>query len=52
MRRSTWRGGAPSPRALAPIQTRLDDVMQRRNPSDPYADRPELGQQLRAALKG
>lgn len=41
----------PSPRALAPIQTRLDDVMQRRNPTDPYADRPELGQQLRAALK-
>ena len=42
----------PSARALAPIQTRLEDVMQRRNPSDPYADRPELGQQLRAALKG
>lgn len=42
----------PSPRALAPIQARLEDVMQRRNPSDPYADRPELGQQLRAALKG
>ena len=42
----------PSARALAPIQTRLEDVMQRRNPSDPYADRPELGQQLRVALKG
>lgn len=42
----------PSARALAPIQTRLEDVVQRRNPSDPYADRPELGQQLRAALKG
>src|SRR5688572_11667420 len=26
----------PSPRALAPIQTRLEDVMQRRNPTDPY----------------
>jgi NAD(P)-dependent dehydrogenase (short-subunit alcohol dehydrogenase family) len=42
----------PSARALAPIQTRLEDVMQRRNPTDPYADRPELGQQLRDALKG
>jgi NAD(P)-dependent dehydrogenase (short-subunit alcohol dehydrogenase family) len=42
----------PSARALAPIQTRLEDVMQRRNPTDPYADRPELGQQLREALKG
>ena len=41
----------PGPRALAPIQARLEDVVQRRNPSDPYADRPELGQQLRDALR-
>ncbi len=39
------------PKALAAVQTRLEDVMQARNPTDPFADKPELGQQLRAALR-
>lgn len=39
------------PRALASVQTRLEDVMQQRNPSDPLKDAPEVGQQLRAALR-
>lgn len=39
------------PKALASVQTRLEDVMQARNPTDPFADKPELGQQLRAALR-
>jgi NAD(P)-dependent dehydrogenase (short-subunit alcohol dehydrogenase family) len=39
------------PHALASVQTRLDDVMQGRNPSDPFAERPALGEQLRAALR-
>ena len=40
------------PKALAALQTRLEDVMQQRNPTDPFVDKPELGQQLRAALRG
>ena len=39
------------PHALAGVQTRLDDVINVRNPSDPFAARPELGEQLRAALR-
>ena len=40
------------PRALASVQLRLEDVVQGRNPSDPFKDRPEVGVQLRAALRG
>ena len=40
------------PQALASVQTRLEDVMQLRNPTDPFKDKPELGAKLRAALKG
>jgi NAD(P)-dependent dehydrogenase (short-subunit alcohol dehydrogenase family) len=39
------------PQALAGVQTRLEDVMQLRNPSDPFADRPEIGAGLRAKLR-
>jgi len=39
------------PHSLAGVQTRLEDVMQLRNPSDPFKDKPELGQKLREALK-
>ena len=39
------------PKALAPVMTRAEDIMAARNPSDPYAERPELGEQLRAALR-
>ena len=39
------------PNALASVQTRLDDVLQARNPSDPFAAKPEIGQALRAALR-
>ena len=39
------------PRALGPVQTRLEDVVGLRNPTDPFIDRPELGTQLRAALR-
>ncbi len=39
------------PKALASVQTRLEDVMQARNPSDPFAARPEIGVELRAALR-
>ena len=39
------------PKALASVQTRLEDVMQQRNPSDPLKDAPEMGRQLREALR-
>ena len=39
------------PQALAMVQTRLEDVVQGRNPTDPFAARPEIGQQLKTALR-
>jgi len=39
------------PHALATVQQRMEDILLRRNPSDPFADRPQVGQQLRAALR-
>jgi NAD(P)-dependent dehydrogenase (short-subunit alcohol dehydrogenase family) len=39
------------PQALAGVQVRLDDIVQGRNPSDPFAARPEIGERLRAALR-
>ena len=39
------------PKALGSVQTRLEDVLQSRNPSDPFAARPEVGAELRAALR-
>lgn len=39
------------PHALGSVQTRLEDVMLQRNPSDPFAHKPALGEQLRAALR-
>jgi hypothetical protein len=38
------------PKAINSVQTRLEDVLQARNPTDPFADKPEIGQQLKAAL--
>ena len=39
------------PKALGSVQTRLEDVVQARNPSDPFAGRPEIAAELRAALR-
>ncbi|HET8693280.1 MAG TPA: SDR family oxidoreductase [Aquabacterium sp.] len=39
------------PEALEIVKTRMEDIIQGRNPSDPFAAKPELGQQLRAALR-
>ncbi|HSI57633.1 MAG TPA: SDR family oxidoreductase [Ideonella sp.] len=39
------------PQALAAVQTRLEDVMGQRNPSDPFKERPELGGKLREQLR-
>jgi len=40
------------PKSLASVQVRLEDIMTPRNPSDPFAARPDLGAKLRAELKG
>lgn len=39
------------PTRLAGVQTRLDDILGLRNPSDPFAARPDIGQQLRQSLR-
>jgi NAD(P)-dependent dehydrogenase (short-subunit alcohol dehydrogenase family) len=39
------------PKAIASVQTRLEDVMLARNPTDPFAHKPELGEELRRALR-
>ena len=39
------------PKALKSVQSRLDDVMQARNPTDPFADKPDIGAGLRQALR-
>ena len=40
------------PKSLASVQVRLEDIMLPRNPTDPFAAKPELGLKLRAQLKG
>jgi NAD(P)-dependent dehydrogenase (short-subunit alcohol dehydrogenase family) len=39
------------PKALASVQTRLEDVVQIRNPTNPFAGKPEIGETLKAALR-
>ena len=39
------------PQMLAGVQTRLDDILQQRNPSDPFASKPQLGAELRQKLR-
>jgi NAD(P)-dependent dehydrogenase (short-subunit alcohol dehydrogenase family) len=39
------------PAALATVQTRLEDVVRARNPSDPFAHKPELGVELKKSLR-
>ena len=39
------------PKAIKSVQTRLEDIVQTRNPTDPFEGKPELGQQLRDALR-
>ena len=39
------------PKAIKSVQTRLEDILQARNPTDPFADKPEIGQHLKDALR-
>jgi len=40
------------PRALGNVQSRMDSILSIANPPDPFAERPQVGEQLRAALRG
>lgn len=40
------------PRAIGSVQVRMEDILQQRNPTDPFAHKPELGVDLRKALRG
>lgn len=39
------------PKAIGSVQTRMEDVLLARNPTDPFAHKPELGEELRKALR-
>ena len=39
------------PKAIGSVQTRMEDVLMARNPTDPFAHKPELGAELRKALR-
>ena len=39
------------PHALGNVKTRMEDILEMNNPTDAFADRPEVGEQLRAALR-
>ena len=39
------------PKAINSVQTRLEDIMMARNPTDPFAHKPEIGQDLKKALR-
>jgi len=40
------------PRALGNARSRFDAIVAGQNPPDPFAERPEVGAQLRQALRG
>ena len=39
------------PKAIASVQVRMEDIMLQRNPTNPFAHKPELGVELKAALR-
>ena len=39
------------PKAIGSVQVRLEDVLLARNPTDPFAHKPELGVELKRALR-
>lgn len=40
------------PHALGNVQNRMEDILELRNPTDAFAGRPDVGEQLRSALRG
>ncbi len=39
------------PRALGNVQSRMEGILQQANPVDPFAERPEIGRDLKASLR-
>lgn len=39
------------PKAIGSVQARMEDILQARNPTDPFAHKPELGVELKKALR-
>jgi len=39
------------PKALSNVRTRMEDIVDGKNPTDPFAERPEVGAALRQALR-
>jgi NAD(P)-dependent dehydrogenase (short-subunit alcohol dehydrogenase family) len=39
------------PHALGSVKARMEDIVSLRNPSDPFRERPQLGEQLRQSLR-
>lgn len=39
------------PKALGNVQSRMDCIVQQLNPTDPFAERPEIGRDLKVALR-
>ncbi|CDS49752.1 Short-chain dehydrogenase/reductase SDR [Polaromonas sp. CG9_12] len=39
------------PKALGNVQNRMECIMQQTHPTDPFAERPEIGRDLKAALR-
>ena len=40
------------PKSIGSVQVRMEDILLSRNPTDPFAHKPELGVDLRKALRG
>jgi len=40
------------PKALGNVQSRMESILQQTNPADPFAERLEIGRDLKAALRG
>ncbi|MBC7437750.1 MAG: SDR family oxidoreductase [Bdellovibrionales bacterium] len=39
------------PKAIGSVQTRMEDILLARNPTDPFKDKPEIGAKLKTALR-
>jgi short-subunit dehydrogenase len=39
------------PKALKSVQVRMEDIVQARNPTSPFFERPEVGEELKRALR-
>jgi hypothetical protein len=40
------------PKALGNVKSRMEHIVAAANPADPYLERPEIGANLRAQLRG